>query len=351
MPADLSAGPARMADQVSTFSDTLGRASTDRWTWTSNVRPVPIEDEMRTRVHRLRHERHRQPRAARTSATASSRCIGESSTRCTRWGCAPPRRIGSAPAIVGEAMAQVPPARRPGALRRAGSHGAGLQPALPARRRAGQLRLDRRRPAGRDAVHRGAAWPRSPTSCSPTSRRRPSTSSTTTTAACRQPTVLPSRLPNLLVNGSTGIAVGMATNIPPHNLSEVCDAITRLIDNPEMTVDELVRDRHRARTSRPAARSSASRISATAHRRAGAGRRHPPHVRHRARPGHHARPGRLRGDRAGPDGGRHHRAAVPGQQDDAHREDGGPRRGEADHRRQRHSRRKRQRRACGSSSR
>jgi DNA gyrase subunit A len=55
----------------------------------------------------------------------------------------------------------------------------------------------------------------------------------------RQPTVLPSRLPNLLVNGSSGIAVGMATNIPPHNLTEVCDAITRLIDNPEMTVDEL----------------------------------------------------------------------------------------------------------------
>ncbi|HET9877930.1 MAG TPA: DNA gyrase subunit A [Candidatus Limnocylindria bacterium] len=55
----------------------------------------------------------------------------------------------------------------------------------------------------------------------------------------RQPVVLPSKLPNLLVNGSSGIAVGMATNIPPHNLTEVCEAITRLIDNPEMTVDEL----------------------------------------------------------------------------------------------------------------
>ncbi|RLG22724.1 DNA gyrase subunit A, partial [Methanosarcinales archaeon] len=50
-----------------------------------------------------------------------------------------------------------------------------------------------------------------------------------------EPVVLPSRLPNLLVNGSTGIAVGMATNIPPHNLSEVCDAICALIDNPELT--------------------------------------------------------------------------------------------------------------------
>jgi DNA gyrase subunit A len=55
----------------------------------------------------------------------------------------------------------------------------------------------------------------------------------------RQPTVLPSKLPNLLVNGSSGIAVGMATNIPPHNLNEVCAAIRALIDTPEMTVDEL----------------------------------------------------------------------------------------------------------------
>jgi len=55
----------------------------------------------------------------------------------------------------------------------------------------------------------------------------------------RQPTVLPARLPNLLVNGSSGIAVGMATNIPPHNLNEVCEAIKQLIDNPDMTGTEL----------------------------------------------------------------------------------------------------------------
>ncbi len=56
----------------------------------------------------------------------------------------------------------------------------------------------------------------------------------------REPTVLPTRLPNLLVNGSAGIAVGMATNIPPHNLSEVVDALVRLIDNPATTVDDLM---------------------------------------------------------------------------------------------------------------
>lgn len=57
-----------------------------------------------------------------------------------------------------------------------------------------------------------------------------------------EPLVLPSRVPNLLINGSGGIAVGMATNIPPHNLPEVVDATIRLIDRPELTVDELMQD-------------------------------------------------------------------------------------------------------------
>ena len=55
-----------------------------------------------------------------------------------------------------------------------------------------------------------------------------------------EPVVLPSRFPNLLVNGSTGIAVGMATNIPPHNLGEVIDGVCYLIDNPDATLDELM---------------------------------------------------------------------------------------------------------------
>ena len=56
----------------------------------------------------------------------------------------------------------------------------------------------------------------------------------------QQPLVLPSRFPNLLVNGSGGIAVGMATNIPPHNLGEVIDALCAMIDNPDITVDDLM---------------------------------------------------------------------------------------------------------------
>ncbi|NLE69035.1 MAG: DNA gyrase subunit A, partial [Clostridiales bacterium] len=55
-----------------------------------------------------------------------------------------------------------------------------------------------------------------------------------------QPTVLPSRFPNLLVNGSSGIAVGMATNVPPHNLGEVIAGTIAMIDNPELTLDELM---------------------------------------------------------------------------------------------------------------
>ena len=55
-----------------------------------------------------------------------------------------------------------------------------------------------------------------------------------------QPTVLPSRYPNLLVNGSGGIAVGMATNIPPHNMGEVIDAYVAMLDNPEITTEELM---------------------------------------------------------------------------------------------------------------
>jgi DNA gyrase subunit A len=59
-----------------------------------------------------------------------------------------------------------------------------------------------------------------------------------------EPVVLPARLPNLLINGSSGIAVGMATNIPPHNIGEVIDAVVAMIDNPDITVEELMRHVH-----------------------------------------------------------------------------------------------------------
>src|SRR3954447_6118066 len=56
----------------------------------------------------------------------------------------------------------------------------------------------------------------------------------------REPLVLPCKFPNLLVNGSDGIAVGMATEIPPHNLREVCEGVLRVIDDPEVAIDQLI---------------------------------------------------------------------------------------------------------------
>src|SRR5207253_10036846 len=56
-----------------------------------------------------------------------------------------------------------------------------------------------------------------------------------------EPVVLPARIPNLLVNGTTGIAVGMATNIPPHNLAEVCTALVKLLDNEDLSSAQLCR--------------------------------------------------------------------------------------------------------------
>ena len=56
----------------------------------------------------------------------------------------------------------------------------------------------------------------------------------------REPSVLPAKLPNLLLNGCSGIAVGMATNIPPHNLGEICDGISYYVDNKDCTIDDLM---------------------------------------------------------------------------------------------------------------
>ena len=76
-----------------------------------------------------------------------------------------------------------------------------------------------------------------------------------------EPSVLPARFPNLLVNGAGGIAVGMATNIPPHNLGETIDALLALMDRPDMTIEELM-EIFPGRIFRPAARFSAAPASA-----------------------------------------------------------------------------------------
>ena len=77
-----------------------------------------------------------------------------------------------------------------------------------------------------------------------------------------EPVVLPARFPNLLVNGAGGIAVGMATNIPPHNLGEVIDGLLALMDKPDITLDELLELYSRARLPDGRRRSSGERASA-----------------------------------------------------------------------------------------
>jgi DNA gyrase subunit A len=130
------------------------------------------------------------------------------------------------------------------------------------------------------------------TSCWRTSTRIRSTSRTTTTGPRHEPTVLPARFPNLLVNGAGGIAVGMATNIPPHNLGEVIDGCIAVMDNPAITFELSCMESSRARIFRPAASFWAGR--------------NPLGARDRPRLGCHARQGHHRGGAQGSRSDHHH---------------------------------------------
>ena len=136
---------------------------------------------------------------------------------------------------------QPSPARRQRDLRHARPAGAAVLAALPARRRPGELRLDRRRPAGRDALHRGAPRQARRGDARASSTRTPSTSARTTTSRSASRSSCRRAFPNLLVNGSAGIAVGMATNMPPHHLGETIDAVVALIDKPDANVEDLMK--------------------------------------------------------------------------------------------------------------
>ena len=85
----------------------------------------------------------------------------------------------------------------------------------------------------RHALHRVASSRATPTCCWRSSATARSTGRPTSTARCEEPVMLPARLPNLLLNGASGIAVGMATDIPPHNLREVAAACIHLLEEPE----------------------------------------------------------------------------------------------------------------------
>ena len=136
---------------------------------------------------------------------------------------------------------QLPPARRRVDLRHARAHGAAVLAALPARRRPGQLRLARRRPRGGDALHRVPAHAARHRDAARHRRRHRRLRAELRRVAHASRLVLPSRFPNLLVNGSSGIAVGMATNMPPHHLGEVIDAVVAMIDKPDIDVEGLMK--------------------------------------------------------------------------------------------------------------
>ena len=133
---------------------------------------------------------------------------------------------------------KLPSTRRRRALRDAGPHGAAVCAPVSVGRWIRQLRIARRRQRRRRA---GAASRESPMRCSPKSNRRRVAFKPNYDGTKTEPVVLPARIPNLLINGTTGIAVGMATNIPPHNLGEVSTALLKLLDNPDLSSAQLCR--------------------------------------------------------------------------------------------------------------
>ena len=224
---------------------------------------------------------------------------------------------------------QLPPARRLGALRRPGPHGAALVAALPDDRPAGQLRLARQRPGRGDTATPSAGCSRWPWRCCATSTRRPSTSSRTTRATPVEPVILPARIPNLLVNGSEGIAVGMATRIPPHNLREVAAGVTWALDHPDATDEELLEELIKAVPGPDFPTRGADRRP----------RRHRGRLPHRPRLDPDARRRHRRGGRQGPHDPGRHRTALPGEPRQPRRVDRHPGQGGQGRRHRRHQRR------------
>ncbi len=153
----------------------------------------------------------------------------------------------------------------------------------------------------------------------------------------REPLVLPARFPNLLVNGSSGIAVGMATNIPPHNLSEVIGAIVTLIDKPDANVEDLMK--HVKGPDFPTGAIIVGRVG------------HPRRVPLGQRPRRHARSRAHRGAARRQERDHHHRASVrseEGRRGRCDREDRRARQRQGAHRDLRSRRITPTARACGS---
>jgi DNA gyrase subunit A len=138
-----------------------------------------------------------------------------------------------------------------------------------------------------------------------------------------EPSYLPSKIPNLLVNGSGGIAVGMATNMPPHNLTEICEAVVHLIEHPEANLKDMME-----RIPGPDFPTGGFHLRP---------RRNPTGLPHRPRTSHDACEGRDRADVKGSGQHCHHRDSLSGEQSPPYREDRGTGHREANRRHFRYS--------------
>ena len=197
--------------------------------------------------------------------------------------------------IVGDVMGNHHPHGDSGDLRHPGPHGAAVLAPLPARRRPGNFGSidDYSAAADRYTECRLAAIAEE--------MLRDIDQDTVDFVpnyddSQREPLVLPARFPNLLVNGTTGIAVGMATNMPPHNLGETVDAVVAMIDDPTIDVERLD------------AAHQGPRLPDRRHHPRPCG--DPRVLPHRPRPHHHARPGAHRGAARRQDRDHRHRAPL-----------------------------------------
>ena len=221
-------------------------------------------------VPRLRHVGHRRARAARRPRRAQAGPPARPVRDVGAWASGPTRPYAKCARIVGEVMGNYHPHGDSAiydALVRLAQDFSMRYPLVDGQGNFGSIDDD---PRGGHAVHGGAPHAPGARRCCATSTWTRSTSCPNYDGNKQEPLVLPARFPNLLVNGSSGIAVGMATNIPPHNLREVIDAVVALHRRPDDHGRRPDGATSRAPTSRPAASSSAGRASATPTRPAAA---------------------------------------------------------------------------------
>ena len=196
------------------------------------VFPVNLEDEMRQSLSRLRDERDRRPRAARRPRRPEAGASPRAATRCASSATSGTRPTRSRPASSATSSASTTRTATPPSTTRSS--------AWRSRSRCATCSSTARATSARSTAMPPAAMRYTEVRMARIAQELLADIDKETVDFVpnydeteREPSVLPTRVPNLLVNGSSGIAVGMATNIPPHNLGEIIDACLALIERPE----------------------------------------------------------------------------------------------------------------------